>query len=74
MDPNNYAPAGWLGERQFVLWGLYEAVVLFQVFVCGTRTPVFICLHKDWDRRVSVVSKDFWRSALDPFGSKQPVG
>jgi hypothetical protein len=29
IDANRYAAADWLGGRQFALWGLYEAVVLF---------------------------------------------
>jgi hypothetical protein len=55
MDANSIrASADRLGGRQFSLGGLYEAVVLFQVFVRETRTAAFICLQKDRDRQISV--------------------
>jgi hypothetical protein len=36
-----------------------KQLFFFQVFVRETRTPAFISLQKDWERRVSAFSKNF---------------
>ena len=66
-------PTGLVGDSlHFAVYT--KQLFCFQVFVRETRTPAFICLHKDWDRRVSVVSKEFLAVHVeDPFGSKLTV-